>query len=191
MSSRTGDVVTGESLLYALEGMVRDRIRERGFEREQAETVSEQVAVAAIKYLILKQQLGKNIVFDAQKAISFEGDSGPYLLYAHTRARSVLEKAKSMGIDADPSASSDAPAELERLLYRFPEIVARASREYEPHYVTTYLVALASAFNSWYANERIADAGERAPYRLALTAAFAATIKNGLWLLGIPVPEKM
>ncbi|MEK9176727.1 MAG: DALR anticodon-binding domain-containing protein, partial [Patescibacteria group bacterium] len=80
--------------------------------------------------------------------------------------------------------------DFERLLPRFPDVVMRAAKEYEPHHVTTYLTELASAFNSWYAEGRIIGSPEEA-YKLALTRAFATTMKNGLWLLGIEAPEKM
>ena len=126
------------------------------------------------------------------KSLSFEGDSGPYLQYAHTRANAVLEKAKQENIKSSTNIPrSNLGSELEKLLYRFPEVVERANSEYEPHYITTYLTELAGAFNSFYAKERIVDESETAPYKVALTLAFANTIKNGLWLLGIKAPERM
>jgi len=79
---------------------------------------------------------------------------------------------------------------LERLLYRFPEVVARAAVEYEPHFVATYLIELASAFNNFYAHNQIIGSEEE-NYRLALTRAVSIILKNGLWLLGIQVPERM
>jgi len=82
-------------------------------------------------------------------------------------------------------------ADIERLLYRFPEVVLRAAREYEPHYVATFLTELAGAFNSWYAKEQIIDDTPQSPYKLALTKAFHQTMQNGLYLLGIETPERM
>ena len=82
-------------------------------------------------------------------------------------------------------------SELARLLHRFPEIVEHATDLYEPHILTTYLLEIASAFNSWYANEQILDGTSAAAQKVALTAAVARTLKNGLWILGIPAPEKM
>jgi arginyl-tRNA synthetase len=87
--------------------------------------------------------------------------------------------------------SRSEPTILERVLCRFGEVVERAAREYAPHYLATYLIELAGAFNHWYAHERILEAGEETPYRLALTEAFSIVMKNGLWLLGISAPEKM
>ena len=122
-----------------------------------------------------------------QKSLSFEGDSGPYLQYAAIRARSVLAKAESEG------NTKNFPKEttmLERLLYRFPEVVKRAAGSHEPHLLTTFLIELAGAFNSWYAEEKILDTKDSS-YKLAITKAFYQTIVNGLWLLGIKLPERM
>ena len=77
-------------------------------------------------------------------------------------------------------------------MYRFSETVEKAAHEYEPHIVATYLTELARAFNNYYAEHKIADKADvSSPYRVALTQAFSIIMKNGLWLLGIPVPEKM
>ena len=155
--------------------------------------IVEKVSIGAIKYSILKHTTGSDIIYDFDKSISFEGDSGPYLQYSYARAKSVLEKAKEEEIE--PSAgkiSSVETAELERLLYRFPEIVERAGKEYSPHYIASYLIELAGSFNGFYAKYKIVDANdENSPYKVILTAAFAATMKNGLNLLGIQVPERM
>src|SRR6185436_17840291 len=136
------------------------------------------------------QATGKNIIFDREKALSLEGDSGPYLQYAYARTRAIHAKAKESGVDAnaDPSA---APNSVARLLPRFPEVVERAPELLEPHLVTTYLLELASAFNSWYAVEQILDGTSAAAHKLAVVEAVSRTLKNGLWILGIPAPEKM
>lgn len=182
MSSRKGNVVTGESLLRAMQ----EKARQIGETVEN--DVVDQVAVAAIKYSILKQAMNKNITFDQEKALSFEGDSGPYLEYTHARACSILGKAEEeKAVEAVPQEVTD----VEKLLYRFPEVVNRAREEYEPHYITTYLTQLASAFNSWYAQEKVLDGSGEEGYKLALTKATAQTLKNGLWLLGIKAPQKM
>lgn len=186
MSSRKGNVLSGEAVL---EG-VRDEALSIMKDRELGDAkgaIANQIAVAAIKYAVLKQATGKNIVFDQKASLSFDGDSGPYLQYSYVRAMSVLEKAGDSG---SPEITPEITPEFERLIPHFPEVVERAAREYEPHYVTTYLTELASAFNSWYAAERIIGSEYEAYYR-ALVRAFARTMKNGLWLLGIEAPEKM
>jgi arginyl-tRNA synthetase len=188
MSSRKGNVITGESLLMDL----TDEAKEKMMQRNLANTdeIAQQVAVGAIKYTVLKQGSGKDIIFDPEKSLSLEGDSGPYLQYAHTRALSLLRAAGKAGIEA---SSVDAPAEvgsLERTLMHFPEVVERSARELEPHYVTTYLTELASAFNGWYANERVIG-GEHPQYGVLLAEAVEQTLKKGLKVLGIPAPEEM
>jgi arginyl-tRNA synthetase len=156
---------------------------------EGAASIAERVAVGAIKYAILRQGTGKDTIFDFDRALSLEGDSGPYLEYALARAFSIVRKVPEGGFGEvlTPAEISD----VERLLYRFPEVVERAAFEYEPHYVTTYLTTLAGAFNSWYASTRILDAGAASAYRVLLTRAFATTMQNGLNLLAIPVLERM
>jgi len=206
MSSRKGNVITGEGLIAQVKALVVEKIKEptsaqgsglakREMSEKEKETVAEQVAIGAIKYSILRQAIGGDIIFDFEKSISFEGDSGPYLQYSYVRAKAVLAKAKEVGLKPCVGVKLLQKWEtstLEKLLYRFPEVVERAGAEYQPHYVTTYLTELAGVFNSWYANEKIIDANDPAsPYKLALTEAFATVIKNGLSLLGIKVPERM
>ena len=137
-----------------------------------------------MKFTILRQAIGGDIIYDPTKAVSFEGDSGPYLQYAAVRAQTILSKA------VETNGKIEIPETvtmLEKLLVRFPETIERARLEYAPHHVVTYLTELASAFNSYYANHKIIES----PYRLALTKVFAQTMKNGLWVLGIKVPERM
>lgn len=192
MSSRKGNVITGESLITDAVSLVYEKMAEREFSEDDKHTIAEIVGVAAIKYSILKQSTGSDIVFDFETSISFEGDSGPYLQYSLTRARSVLEKAKHAGISPSCSLRPQEVTTLEKYLYRFPEIVARAGEELEPYGIAHYAVALASAFNSFYAHHQIVNTDDiQAPYKVALTQAFFVTMKNSLNLLGIKIPEKM
>jgi len=186
MSSRTGDVITGESLLNDL--LAQANIRAAESRTENKEKLAQDVAVAAIKYQILKQGSGKDIVFDRERALSLEGDSGPYLQYTHARTRAILEKAAEQKIVSEVGEDT---SELSHLLRRFPEVIERSAAEYEPHLVTNYLLQIASEFNSWYAKEQILDGTPGAAHKVALTSATARTLKNGLWILGIPTPEKM
>ncbi len=143
------------------------------------------------------RSIGGDIIFDSAKSISFEGDSGPYLQYSAVRAHSVLEKAGKEGVrsiekGARRIALPDKAGLLEKLIVRFPDIVARAQAEYAPQQIAGYLIDLAGAFNSFYGNNTIVDPKEPlSPYRIFLTQAFLATMTNGLWLLGIKVPRKM
>ncbi len=187
MSSRKGNVITGESLIEDMRAKALEKMATRDLP-DTKQDVADAVAVAAIKYSILKQATGKNIIFDPEQSLSFEGDSGPYLQYSYARARSVLRKVDSGQWTVDTPTSE--VSELERLLYRFPEVIERAGEEHEPHHVTTYLTELASAFNSWYAQGRIIG-DEYEAYKVALTRAFALTMKKGLTVLGIRAPEAM
>ena len=157
MSSRKGNIITGESLIEDVENLVKDKIKDRNFSESEKQEVAEIVAIGAIKYSILRQAIGGDIIFDFDKSISFEGDSGPYLQYACVRANSVLEKAISQGVTLGnaPKVTPWETTELEKYLYRFPEVVERAGKEYAPHYIVTYLTELASAFNSSYAKEKL------------------------------------
>lgn len=188
MSSRTGDVITGESLLTDLAEAAKDRAKES--RAEDKVMLAQQVAVGAIKFQILRGATSKDIVFDRQQALSLDGDSGPYLQYAYARTQAILGKAHEAGVVGKAEIAAE-PNTVARLLVRFPAVVERAAREYAPHHVAQYLLELAGAFNSWYAQEQILDGSVHAGHKVALTAAVGNTIKSGLWLLGIPAPEKM
>ncbi|HZS43156.1 MAG TPA: arginine--tRNA ligase [Candidatus Paceibacterota bacterium] len=193
MSSRTGEVIAAEALLSEIENRAKEKMKDRGFNEEEQTKLASIIAVGAIKYSILKQKIGKDIIFDIENSLSFEGDSGPYLQYTHTRAESVLRKAKEEGMMAEATTETPPPStSLERYLYRFPEIVQRALDEMEPHHLATYLIELAGEFNNFYAHSKIIDKEDKnSSYRLALTQSVSTVMKNGLYLLGIQVPEKM
>lgn len=173
MSSRTGNIITAEELIEEVKEKVKG---------------DEDVAIAAIKYMILRQAIGNDIIFDFEKSVSTEGDSGVYLQYAHARANSILEKAGRKG---DPTAPRENIHEVEKYLYRFPEVVERAGAEYAPHYLVLYLTELASAFNNFYAHEPVLEETPESPYRLAIVEAFKIVMKNGLNILGIVAPERL
>jgi len=188
MSSRTGNVITGEALLAELTEAAKVRAAES--RAGDVEELAQAVAVAAIKYQVLKQQSSKDIIFDRERALSLEGDSGPYLQYAHARAQQIVEKAKEQNVVATVDTNTE-PDDLTRLLHRFPEIVEYAASLREPHLLTNYLLEIAGAFNSWYAQVHILDGTPEAAHRVAVADAVRRTLKNGLWILGIPAPEKM
>lgn len=180
MSSREGNVITADEL-------IRDVI-ERASEKNEDPLIAEQVALGAIKYMILRQAAGGDIIFDMEKSLSLEGDSGPYLQYALVRALSILN-ASEVKPAASPAFAAEVPL-LARLITRFPEIVARAEALRAPHILTTYLTQLAGAWNSFYMTGKIIGSEDEAN-TLALVSAFTTTMRNGLSLLAIPAPEKM
>jgi arginyl-tRNA synthetase len=192
MSSRKGNIITGESLISDVEKLVEERIAERELSSIEKDEIKTKVAIAAIKYSILKQSPGSDIIFDPEKSLSFEGDSGPYLQYATVRAGSILQKAEKEGIEVKTQNIPLEISGIEKLLFRFPDIAKRATKEFAPQHIATYLIELAGAFNSYYANHQIVDAkDEYSSYKVALTQSFISVMKNGLHLLGIQVPEKM
>jgi arginyl-tRNA synthetase len=191
MSSRKGNVITGVSLLADIKEMVMEKMEGREMSAEQKEKVAGEVAVGAIKFSILKQSAGKDIIFDFEKSVSFEGDSGPYLQYAVVRANSILKKAGAISPNAKMPENWQT-TDLEKMFERFESVVSRSGVEYAPHYIVTYLVELASEFNSFYAHHKIIDETDpTSPYKLALTQSFANIMTAGLNLLGISVPEEM
>lgn len=192
MSSRKGNVITGEALLNDVRDAILEKMTDREFKNVEREKIATDVGVSAIKYSILKQSIGGDIIYDFENSISFEGDSGPYLQYSYARANSILEKAQKENILPDPHAFPSEIFEVEKLLYRFPEIVLRSVSEYEPHHIATYLIEVARAFNNFYGNTVIINKGDKSSaYKVALTYAFTFVIKTGLHLLGIKAPQKM
>ena len=191
MSSRKGNIITGESMIDGVEEMVFEKLADRNMDEDDKKKVAEIVAVSAIKYSILKQTTSSDIIYDFEKSISFEGDSGPYLLYTAVRAGAILAKADKekvkgkIALDAEPDL-------LSRTLARFPEVVSRAANEKAPHHVATYLTELSSLFNAWYANTQIVKKDDPlSAHKVAVTKAVRVVLENGLDLLGIKVPEKM
>lgn len=178
MASRTGNVVTAREFMLDL--------IERASVRNADPLIAEQVAVAAAKYLILRQAPGGDIVFDPEKSLSLEGDSGPYLQYALVRAKSILAEAGNEEGNADTYAGET----LARLIARFPEVTKRAEALQAPHAITQYLTQLAGEWNSFYARERILGSADEAS-KIVLVRAFITTLENGLRFLGIPTPAKL
>lgn len=190
MSSRKGNIITGESLIEDIKEVAFEKIT-GDFTEEEKSSIAEGVAVAAIKYSILKQSPGKDIIFDKEKSLSFEGDSGPYLQYATVRSSSLVDKALVQGVGPSVSVPTQAVTTIEKMLYRFPEITARAWEEKSPQLIVEYITSLSSAFNSFYAQGLIISNEPDSPYKVAVTKAFGIVMKRGLELLGIPVLTRM
>ena len=184
MSSRKGNIITAAELIR--------EIIETAQEKNPDPLIAEQVGVGAIKYMILRSAPGSNIIFDPEKSLSLDGDSGPYLQYALTRAKSVISQAdaEKESTNNQEDSAPEKPYLIERFIVRFPEVVATAQKNLAPHTVAQYLTQLAGEWNSFYAQERIRG-GDHEVYKIRLAKAFVQTMENGLSLLGIPVPEKM
>lgn len=185
MSSRTGDVYSAVSLISDVEEALKT------LDRGQ----SEDIKVGAIKYAFTKHRIGGDLVYDVSESISLEGNSGPYLQYAHARARSVLAKAEGtyMNIGTVPFHKASLQAEersLMRKISEYTEVVDQATTELMPHYICTYLYELAQTFNRFYEHNRVIG-DPRQEYRLHLVEYYADTLKAGLTLLGIAAPDRM
>ncbi len=197
MSSRTGNVITGEWLMDQAKKEAVKKIKESkkiDSEAEEAENIAEMIAIGSVKYALLKSGIGKDVEFDFDKSISLQGNSGPYLQYTYARCKSVLRKANDFLLDDKNIEEYQANKEEEEILhwlYRFEEAVLDAKEELAPNIVCNFLFDLAQKYNSFYNKHRILVEGEEKEFRILLTKAVAHIIKNGLQILGILVPEKM
>lgn len=181
MSTRKGNVIW-------LEEVIAEAISRAG---EINKDTAKEVAIGALKFNDLKRESSQDIVFDWDEILSLKGDSGPYLQYAFVRAFSIVEKSEGANIKMSVDNAPENITNLEKILYRFPEVVSRAGQEYSPHYIATYLMELASAFSNFYAQGVIVSDAPEAPYKVAITKAFSIVMNRGLGLLGIPVLDRM
>jgi arginyl-tRNA synthetase len=150
---------------------------------------NQETVLGAVKYAFLKNRIGGDIVYDPQESVSLEGHSGPYLQYAHARARSILRKAGQAEHQKATELETGERA-LVRKLSEYPEAVDQAVAELAPHHLANYLYELAQTFNRFYEQNRVIG-DKRQGVRLGLIDKYAATLKNGLSILGISAPENM
>ena len=205
MSSRTGDVITAESMLHEAHQKASEKIKEvKKLDEASAYTLgddddkirlAEMIGDGAVKYALLKHGIGKDIEFNFEESISFEGNSGPYLQYTYVRTRSLLSKAETLSIKPVVSQGisiNDEERELLRLILLYPEIVADASEKLSPNSIASYLFTLSQLFNLFYQKYPILKAeSESASFKVALTQGVGMTLKEGLRLLGVKTPDKM
>lgn len=194
MSSRSGVILTGEGLLDEVKESVYALLDKSTstYTSEERENIAECAAVAAVKYSLLRVSLPSDVAFDISTSVSFEGDSGPYLLYTYARCQSVLRKSGiSLQELQDVSVSMNQEEKhIARQILFYPEVVASAAADLTPNVLCTYLFDLAQMFNVFYAKHQILE-GESKNLRLLLTQATAQVLQNGLGLLGIETIERM
>lgn len=180
MSSRNGDVIN----IGWLFEQIADAIVKRGGK-------SDDLSISAVlRYQFLQVRIGGDVVFDINEATSISGNSGPYLQYAHARARSILNKAD---FNESKNNLNDLQADersLLRKLTEFNEVVSKSIDELLPHYICNYLYELSQTFNKFYEKNRVIG-DDRQEVRLSLVNFYANTIKSGLNILGIHAPDKM
>ena len=178
MSSRKGNILRAVDVLDAAEAANQTATGRQ----------DEKAVLAAVKYAFLKQRMGPDIIYDPEESVSLEGNSGPYLQYAHARARSIVSKATATAV-APTDLQSDERS-LTRKISEYPEVIAKAVNDMMPHHVCTYLYELAQTFNRFYEHNRVVGDAREAQ-RLYLVELYASILKDGLNLLGISAPERM
>jgi len=190
MKSREGTVVDADDLIEETQALARAELAQRyTLTEEEMDTRSLKIALAAIKYQILKVMFAKNILFDPAQAIKFEGDTGPYLLYSYARASSILKKAGNHEVQVS-GEPEDYEMVLLRKLAQFPDIVRVASERLSPSIICVYANELAQAFNEFYHNCPVLRGPDR-DYRLTLVHAFRSVMRTLLNLLSIEEIEEM
>ena len=194
LSTRKGNVVYLDDLLSQAVEKALGIIQEKSPDLEDKETVARQVGIGAVIYTDLSNNRIKDIDFRWDRALNFDGESGPYVQYTHARCCSVMRKAPDFsGVAPDWSALTDDEAQtLLRLISRFPDVVREAAEKFEPSMITRAVTDIAQAYNKYYYEHRILD-GEPAgaAARVALTDAARQVIRTGLWLIGVEAPERM
>ncbi len=193
LSTREGRIVYLDDVLNTSIQKALDIIKEKSPDLENKEEVAKQIGIGAVVFFALYNNRIKDIDFWWDRALNFDGEAGPYVMYTHARACSVLRKAGEVDAAADYSALSDPAAQdVIRLIEQFPEILHAAMDRNEPSMITRFSVDIAQAYNKFYYDNKILDddMGARAA-RINLTKAVKSIIKQALYLISIEAPEKM
>ena len=204
MKSREGTVVDADDLMDELEAACLEKAREAtaqgslALSEEQLHTMAAQVAQAALKFFILKVSPRKTMIFNPAESVNLQGDTGPYVQYAHARICSILARGREQGLHPEDAEGlfhllgSTEERQLALALSRFPEVVVEAAEKFAPSTVGSYILEVSGAFNRFYHDHPVLKAeGQLARARLALCANTAAVLKEGLRLMGIEAPEAM
>ena len=193
LSTREGYVVYLDELLNRAVEKAREIIEEKSPNLPDKDKVARQVGIGAVVFFDLFNNRIKDIDFRWDRALNFDGETGPYVQYTHARCCSLLAKAGELDAEADYAAlENPASQEVVRTLERFPEVVSEACHRNEPSLVTRYTVELASNFNRFYYENRIlTEDAAQSKARANLTAATASCLRTALSLIGVEAPEKM
>jgi arginyl-tRNA synthetase len=198
ISTRKGTIISLQNLINEARSRALKIIEDKNPDLPNKVAISQQVALAAIKYFDLSHNRKSEIIFTWDKALSFEGNTGPYLQYTHARIHGILRKGSRFevtGSSLTPNTLHLAPPELSilRKLVQFPEIVSQVTQDYFPNNLCIYLFELSQSFNSFYQEISVLQEKDEKlkTFRLALITATAQVISNGLYLLGIEAPEEM
>ena len=202
MKSREGTVVDADDLIAAMIGDAKQTSEELGkfkdMSEEERNEIARIVGLGALKYFILKVDARKNMLFNPEESIDFNGNTGPFIQYTYARIRSILRKAAAEGITIPTTLSDEMPLnekeiELIQKLNEFGAAVEQAGKDYSPSGIANYCYELTKAFNQFYHDYSIlgADTDDEKVVRLVLAQNVGKTLKNGMALLGIEVPERM
>ena len=202
MKSREGTVVDADDLIAAMVADAKQTSEELGkfkdMSEEERNEIARIVGLGALKYFILKVDARKNMLFNPEESIDFNGNTGPFIQYTYARIRSILRKAQAEGISIPATLEGTMPLnekeiELIQKLNEFGAAVEQAGKDYSPSGIANYCYELTKAFNQFYHDYSIlgADTEEEKVVRLVLAQNVGKTLKNGMALLGIEVPERM
>jgi arginyl-tRNA synthetase len=196
MSSRKGRAVIFDDVIKKLSDMAYEEVNKRNpsLEEKTKRTLGHSIGIGALKYAIEKVEPDKGITFDFKKMLSFEGNTGPYIQYAHTRCASILEKAgKVKKKTTEPKGLKPQEIELIRLLSDFPRIVDQAANEMKINIMCNYAYDVATAFSTFYNACPVlkAETEEQKNFRLGLVVATKIVLRNALGILGMDAIEKM
>ncbi len=200
MKSREGTVVDADDLIATMIADARQTSDELGKNADMSDAEKQEIArivgMGALKYFILKVDARKNMLFNPAESIDFNGNTGPFIQYTYARIRSILRKAETEGIKAAIASGitiEQKEIDLIQKISEYGAAVAQAGKDYSPSGIANYCYELTKAFNQFYHDYSIlnADTMEQKQFRLMLAANVAKTIKNGMALLGIEVPERM
>lgn len=192
LSTRSGRVILLDKVLDDAVDLAHDQIEAKNPDLKDKDAVADAVGVGAVVFHDLKNERMNSFDFNLEEVVRFEGETGPYVQYAHARAESILRKAGSPELAADGQKISDPAAwDTLKLLSEFPVTVVRASTEFEPSVVAKYAIHLAKAFNKYYGNTKILVEDDELNARLALVKAVSIVLKEALRLLGVKAPDEM
>ena len=203
MKSREGTVVDADDLIATMVANARQMSEDKvnkleGISEEEKNEIARIVGMGALKYFILKVDARKNMLFNPEESIDFNGNTGPFIQYTHARIRSILRKAAAEGFAIPESLSNNMPVnqketDLIQKISEYGAAVEQAGKDYSPSGIANYCYELTKQFNQFYHDYSIlnADSAEEKQVRLVLASNVAKTIKNGMRLLGIEVPERM
>ena len=191
MSSRTGEIVTVDDLLEEIKTHVK-KLVEKNIKGEEAEEISEIVTIGAVKYWMLKTNPEMDILFDLEKSVALDGNSGPYLQYTHARCKSVLRKAEPVtrNLQLINAEMNNDEINLLRSFAQFHGVISGVCKMYSINLLCNYLYDIAQKYNAFYNSNKIIGSDAQ-NLRVALTSATAQVLENGLEVLGIKAPEKM